>query len=128
MPDDRLYPFDRIPPQSLEGEQAVLGAMLIDRVAIEKAAEILRAEDFYRDAHRVIFEAILALVEKDEPVDLLTVREQLRLQDVLDNVGGPGYLIQLMNAVPAAANVEHYAHIVEEKAILRRLIDASNQI
>jgi replicative DNA helicase len=125
---DRLVPFDRIPPQSLESEQATLGAMLIDRAAIEKAAEILRAEDFYRDAHRVIFEAILALVARDEPVDLLTVQEQLKLQDMLESVGGAPYLIALTEAVPTAANAEHYAKVVEEKAILRRLIDASVQI
>src|SRR5947207_294690 len=85
-------------------EQATLGAMLIDRTAIEKAAEILRPEDFYRDAHRVVFESILGLVERDEPVD------------------------QLTDALPTAANAEYYARIVEEKSILRRLIDASNQI
>jgi replicative DNA helicase len=128
MAIERLAAFDRIPPQSLEGEQAVLGSMLIERAAVEKAAEILRPEDFYRDAHRVIFEAIVALVGRDEPVDLLTVREQLQIQDVLENIGGPTYLLQLTNAVPSAANVEYYSKIVEEKAILRRLIDASNQI
>jgi replicative DNA helicase len=109
-------------------EQATLGSMLIERTAIEKAAEILKPEDFYRDAHRVIFEAILALVQRDEPVDVLTVQEQLKLQEVLEHIGGPGYLVQLMNSVAAAANVEYYATIVEEKAILRRLIDASSQI
>ncbi len=128
MAIDRLVPFDRIPPQSLEMEQATLGAMLIERAAIEKAAEILRPEDFYRDAHRIIFEAILTLVERDEPVDLLTVQEQLRLQEDLEGVGGVPYLFQLTEALPTAANVEHYAKIVEEKAILRRLIDASSQI
>lgn len=128
MAIERLAPFDRIPPQSLEGEQAVLGSMLIERAAVEKAAEILRAEDFYRDAHRVIFEAILALVGRDEPVDLLTVKSQLELQEVLENVGGATYLLQLTNAVPSAANVEYYSKLVEERAILRRLIDASNQI
>ena len=128
MAIDRLLPYDRIPPQSLEMEQAVLGAMLIERAAIEKAAEVLRPDDFYRDAHRVIFEAILDLVERDEPIDLLTVQEQLRLQEALENVGGAPYLMQLTDAVPTAANAEYYAKIVEEKAILRRLIDASNQI
>jgi len=109
-------------------EQAVLGSMLIERAAIEKAAEILRPDDFYRDAHRVIFESILALVERDEPVDLLTVQEQLRARDVLENVGGAPYLMQLTDAVPTAANVEYYAKVVEEKAILRRLIAASSEI
>src|ERR1051325_1554497 len=128
MAIDRLVPFDRIPPQSLEMEQATLGAMLIERAAIEKAAEILRPDDFYRDAHRMIFEAILTLVGKDEPVDLLTVQEQLRLQDQLESIGGAPYLFQLTDAVPTAANAEYYARIVEEKAILRRLIEASGQI
>jgi replicative DNA helicase len=128
MAIDRLVPFDKIPPQDLSMEQAVLGAMLIERAAIEKAAQILRPEDFYRDAHRVVFEAILTLVERDEPVDLLTVQAQLREQNQLDNVGGGPYLVQLMDSVPAAANAEYYATKVEEKAILRRLIDASAQI
>jgi replicative DNA helicase len=128
MAVERQFPFDRIPPQSLEMEQATLGSMLIERTAIEKAAEILKSDDFYRDAHKVIFEAILALVERDEPVDLLTLQEQLKLQEVLENVGGTPYLVQLMNSVAAAANVEYYAKIVEEKAILRRLIDAASQI
>src|SRR5207249_3981755 len=92
------------------------------------AAEILRPEDFYRDAHRTIFETIVTLVERDEPVDLLTVREQLRLQEVLENIGGAPYLHQLTDAVATAANVEYYAKIVEEKAILRRLIEASGEI
>src|SRR5204863_2552195 len=105
-----------------------LGSMLIERAAIEKAAEILQPADFYRDAHRVIFEAILSLTEQDEPVDFLTVQERLRQQDMLENVGGVPYLVQLTDAVPTAANVEYYARIVEEKAILRRLIDASGQI
>src|SRR5258708_27919717 len=128
MAIDRLVPFDRIPPQSLEMEQATLGAMLIERTAIEKSGEILRPEDFYRDAHRMIFEAILTLINKDEPVDLLTVQEQLRLQDQLESIGGAPYLFQLTDAIPTAANAEYYAHIVEEKAILRRLIETSGQL
>ena len=102
-------PEDRLPPQSVEMEQATLGAMLIDRGAIEKAAEILRPNDFYRDAHRVIFEAILSLTHRDEPVDLLTVKEQLQTQEKLDVIGGAVYLLQLTDAVSAVANVEHYA-------------------
>src|ERR1051326_3350228 len=109
-------------------EQATLGAMLLDRTAIEKAAEILRAEDFYRPAHRTIFEAILSLVARDEAVDLLTLAEQLKLQGRLEDIGGSPYLYQLTDALATAANAEHYARVVEEKSILRRLIDASNQI
>src|ERR1051326_1902346 len=125
---DHAVAFDRIPPQSLEMEQATLGSMLLDRTAIERAAEILRPEDFYREAHRIIFEAVLTLGARDEPVDLLTVQEQLRLQSVLESVGGVAYLMNLQNSVVTPSNVEYYAKTVEEKAILRRLIDASVQI
>lgn len=120
--------FDRVPPQDLEAEQAVLGSMLIERPAIEKAAEILKPEDFYREAHRVIFEAMLALAERDEPVDLITLPDELKIRNVFENVGGFGYLQNLMEAPSTAANIEHYARIVEEKAILRRLLDAGIQI
>ena len=119
---------DRIPPQSLEMEQAVLGAMLIDRVAVEQAADILRAQDFYRAEHAVIFDTILSLAHRDQPIDVLTVQEQLRTQNQLEAVGGSPYLVHLTDTVPAAANAEFYARVVEEKAILRRLLDVSGQI
>jgi replicative DNA helicase len=102
--------------------------MLIERPAVEKAAEILKPDDFYRDAHRYIFEAMLALAERDEPIDLITLEDELRASDRLDIVGGRLYLINLMEAPATAANIEYYAHIVEEKAILRRLMDAGTQI
>jgi replicative DNA helicase len=126
---DRLPTFgDRIPPQNLEAEQAVLGSMLIERPAVEKAAEILKPEDFYRDAHRYIFEAMLALAERDEPVDLITLPDELKSRGQFDTVGGFIYLQNLMEAPSTAANVEYYARLVEEKAILRRLMDAGTQI
>jgi replicative DNA helicase len=125
---DRLGSFDRVPPQNLEAEQAVLGSMLIERAAIEKAAEILKPEDFYRDAHRYIFESMLTLAERDEPVDLITLEDELKTRDYLDNVGGRVYLINLMEAPATAANVDYYARLVEEKSILRRLMDAGTQI
>jgi len=125
---DRLVPYDRIPPQNLEAEQAVLGSMLLERAAIEKAAEILKPEDFYRDAHRFIFEAMLALAERDEPVDPITLPDELQSKGHLENVGGLPYLLNLMEAPATAANVEYYAKLVEEKAILRRLLDAGTQI
>lgn len=109
-------------------EQAALGAMLIERTAIDRVRAVLDPTDFYRDAHRVIYEAILALSEHDEPVDVLTLQEQLKRQDVLDAVGGTPYLVQLMEAVASPANAGYYAGRVEETAILRRLIDASSQI
>ena len=120
--------FDRIPPHNLDAEQAVLGSMLIERAAVERAAEILKPEDFYRDAHRFIFEAMLMLAERDEPVDLITLSDELKARDYFDLVGGLLYLQNLMEAPATAANIEYYARLVEEKAILRRLLDAGTQI
>ena len=121
--------LERIPPQNIEAEQALLGAMLLgDRAAIEKATEMVSREDFYRDAHGHIFEAMVALTEKDEPVDLITLKEELTRRSLLDHLGGVSYLMALADALPSAANVAYYAKIVQEKAILRRLIEASSQI
>ena len=117
-----------VPPQNIEAEQSTLGAMLLERAAIEKAAEILEKEDFYRDSHQVLFEAITALAQRDEPVDLITVQEELKNRDKLEAVGGLAYLTALFDTVPTAANIEYYAKIVEEKAILRRLIEAALEI
>lgn len=117
-----------VPPQNIEAEQSTLGAMLLDRAAIEKAAEILDRDDFYRDAHQELFEAITALAQRDEPVDLITVQEELRNRDKLESVGGLPYLTALFDTVPTASNVEFYAKIVQDKATLRRLIEASLEI
>lgn len=118
----------RIPPQNLEAEQSVLGSMLLDKEAIPAVTEILKSEDFYREDHREIFEAVLDLFAKAEPVDLITVSEQLKLRGNLDNVGGLEYLTNIATSVPTTANVRHYAKIVEEKSILRSLIRVSNEI
>jgi len=120
--------LDRVPPQNLEAEQSTLGSMMIDRSALEKALDILHPEDFYREAHQVIFEALMSLAERDEAVDIITMQEELRGSGKLDAIGGIEYVMTLIDMVPTASNVEYYAHIVEEKAILRRLIDASMQI
>jgi replicative DNA helicase len=120
--------LERVPPQNVEAEQSVLGAMLLDRDAIARAIDIVSATDFYRDAHRVIFEAILRLFDRTEPVDLITVTEELRRASQLEAVGGVTYLATLANGVPTAANVEHYARIVSEKSLLRRLISAATAI
>ncbi|MFA6431878.1 MAG: replicative DNA helicase [Candidatus Margulisiibacteriota bacterium] len=119
---------EKIPPQNLQAEQSVLGSMLIDKNAVVRTIDILNPESFYRDAHRYIFEAILALFERAEPVDLVTVSEFLRKNGKLDAVGGTIYITDLINSVPTSANVEHYARIVEEKSILRRLIDTGTKI
>ncbi len=118
----------RIPPQSLEAEQSVLGSMLLDKEVIPVVLESLKSADFYRDDHKEIFEAVLDLFEKAEPVDIITVSEQLRIRGTLDNVGGLEYLTNIASAVPTTANVKHYARIVEEKSILRKLIKASSDI
>src|SRR4051812_38717206 len=90
--------FDRIPPQNMEAEQAVLGSMLIERAALEKAAEILKPEDFYRDVHRHIFEAMLALAARDEPADLITLQDELTSRGQFEAAGGFLYLQNLMDA------------------------------
>ncbi len=119
---------ERIPPQNIEAEQSVLGAMLIDKEAIAGVTEILSDGDFYREAHRVIFRAMLELYNKNEAVDLITVTEILKRDNKLDDVGGLAYVTSLANAVPTAANVKYHARIVEDKSILRQLVRASTEI
>ena len=119
---------ERIPPQNIEAERSTLGSMLLEREAVFKAQEILRAEDFYREAHRIIWNTVTALVDRGEPVDLVTVTEYLRSRGLLEQIGGTGYLTGLVNSVPTAANVEYYARIVEEKSILRSVIAAATEI
>ncbi|MGE5552040.1 MAG: replicative DNA helicase [Bacteroidota bacterium] len=120
--------MDRVPPQNIEAERSTLGSMLLEREAIFKAQEILTADDFYREAHRIIWNAVTALADRAEPVDLITVTDYLRSRDQLELVGGVGYLTSLANSVPTAANVEYYARIVEEKSILRSVITQSTEI
>jgi replicative DNA helicase len=122
------YAVERIAPHSLDAEQSVLGSMLLDRYAIAKAAQGLRPEDFYRDAHRAIYIAILELFERGEPADLITVTDRLQQMGKLEAVGGATYLASLPNAVPTALNAEHYAAIVVEKATLWALIAAGGAI
>jgi len=124
----RFSLIDRIPPQNLEAEQAVLGGMLIEREAISKVAEFLRGEDFYREAHRLIFSAMLDLFNRNEAVDLVTVTEHLRKADKLENAGGIAYITSLANSVPTAANILYHGRIVEEKALLRQLINTATNI
>lgn len=121
--------FGRVPPHNLEAEMAVLGSMMLgDRGAVERATEILGREDFYREAHTHIFDAMVSLSERDEPVDTITLRNELQKRGILDQVGGIAYLLQLGEIEFTTANVGYYARIVQEKAILRRLIDASSNI
>lgn len=118
----------KIPPQQIEAEQSLLGGILIDNDGLPQALEVLRGDEFYRDAHRIIFSAIQDLFERNEPVDLVTIAALLAEQNRLEAVGGATYLASLANTVPSAANVSSYARIVNEKALLRRLIQAANEI
>jgi replicative DNA helicase len=120
--------LDRVPPQNVEAEQSVLGAMLIEREAISRVAEFLQKEDFYREAHRLIYDAIIQLYNKNEAVDLITITEQLKKEDKLEAVGGISYISSLANSIPTAANVIYHARIIEEKALLRQLINAATHI
>jgi replicative DNA helicase len=118
----------RVPPQSLEAEQSVLGSILLDNEAAYQVAEILQEKDFYRENHRQIFSAILSLLDRDEPADLITLTNELKQKGDLAQVGGVTYLAQIVEAVPTAANIEYYAKIVKDKAILREVIHASTEI
>lgn len=119
---------DRTPPQNIEAEQAVLGAIFLADEALVTASERLMPEDFYRAAHQRVYQVMLDLAEKGEPVDLVTVTSDLQDRKWLDDIGGVAYLSDLANAVPTAANVEYYSKIVEEKSILRRLIKVATTI
>jgi len=118
----------RIPPHSIEAEQAVLGCMLLDSEVIPAVTELIKSSDFYRDDHREICEAIIDIVEKAGPVDIITVSEQLQHRGTLEAVGGLDYLASITSAVPTTANARHYAKIVEEKSLLRKLIKATSEI
>ena len=119
---------DRIPPRSEEAEQATLGAMLLEREAIARVVNMVRATDFYTDTHRNIFNAVTDLFNEGQPVDVVTLAERLRVRDLLEQVGGQAYLARLLDAVPTAASAERYAGIVRDKAILREVIGAGNRI
>jgi replicative DNA helicase len=120
--------IDRLPPQSLEAEQSVLGAILIDRDAVIEVAEFLRPADFYRQANGRIYAAALELFERREPIDIVTVAEALERKDELEAIGGRAYLSSLSNETPTAVHVAQYARIVERKAVLRNLIGAAGRI
>src|SRR5512136_827826 len=118
----------KLPPQNVEAEQSVLGGILIENDAINKVMEILTPEDFYRDAHRKIYNAMINLSSRDEPADLITLTNELRKINQLDSAGGASYITSLIDSVPTAANIEYYAKIVKEKSILRQLIQTATEI
>jgi len=118
----------KVPPQNLEAEQSVLGGILLENGALNPVLEIMAGSDFYSDAHRKIFTGILELSDRSQPVDLITLSNHLRDKKQLDAVGGAVYLSQLVDNVPSAANISHYARIVKEKSVLRNLIGTATEI
>lgn len=120
--------IDKIPPQNVDAEMAVLGSMLLDHETIPQAIETLSADCFYKDSHKKIYAAIIALFDENKGVDLVTVMEELKRTSSLDAAGGPAYVSSLASGVPTAANFVHYAKIIKEKMLLRKLISTSTQI
>lgn len=118
----------KVPPQNLDAEQSVLGGIMLDNQALNNALEILDADDFYSEAHRKIFSAIIELYNKSEPCDIITLSNILKNRTQLDQAGGISYLSALSDSVPSAANISHYAKIVKEKSILRKLIGTATEI
>jgi replicative DNA helicase len=118
----------KIPPHQIEAEQSLLGGILIDNEGLPAALEILKGDEFYRDNHRAIYRAVQSLFERNEPVDLITVADFLTENNQLEAIGGATYLASLVEMVPSATNVQAYARIINEKALLRRLIQAAHEI
>ncbi|MBF0493697.1 MAG: replicative DNA helicase [Candidatus Omnitrophica bacterium] len=120
--------IEKLPPQNAEAEIAVLGAMLLDKDAIARAIEILNEDCFYSDANRNIFRTVINLYDQNQGVDMVTITESLKKNNLLERVGGSSYIAEIANSIPTAANIEHYARIVREKHVLRSLIGAATKI
>ncbi|MCL4845602.1 MAG: replicative DNA helicase [Acidobacteria bacterium] len=121
-------PSERALPHNLEAERSVLGAILVRNEVLNHAAELIDVDDFFREAHRRIFDAMIALSERGHAIDLVTLKDELARRGALDDVGGPAYVAALGDGVPRATNVEHYARIIKEKSTLRRLIFSTSRI
>ena len=128
MPDTAVLAAERTLPHNLEAERSVLGAILVHNDAFNLAAQVIDSNDFYRDAHRRIFDKMVMLNERSHAIDFVTLKEELARAGEIDEVGGPAYVASLADGVPRATNVEYYARIVKEKATLRNLIFAANKI
>ncbi|MCE9585163.1 replicative DNA helicase [Candidatus Nomurabacteria bacterium] len=116
----------RIPPQSLDSEKAVLGSIMLRKDALHEIEDVINADSFYAEKHKIIFQAMMDLNNKNEPIDMLSLSTKLSEQKLLDNIGGNQYLAEIVNVVPSSTNVRHYADIVQKKFILRSLIDAAD--
>lgn len=130
MPEEKIInkTIERVPPQNIEAEQSVLGSLLIDKETIIRVGDIITPDDFYKESHKIIYETMVELFERHEPIDLLTLTARLEDKKELEKIGGRSYLASLTNIVPTAANVVHYAHVVQKKATLHRLIRAATEI
>ncbi len=132
MPKEKSTKFNlgeaRIPPQNIEAEMSVLGSLMLDKDAIIKIADLVHPDDFYKDANRLIYETMLELFEDREPIDVLSLSNKLEEKKKLEEVGGSGYLTDLVNSVPTASNVVHYAKVVQKKSLLRKLISTASDI
>jgi len=118
----------RVPPQNIEAERSVLGALMLDKDAIIKVANLIRNGDFYKDDHNMIYEAMVELYEQREPIDLLSLSNRLEEKGQLEKVGGSSYLTSLVNSVPSSSNITHYAKVVQKKSTLRKLIITASEI
>ncbi|HPN96523.1 MAG TPA: replicative DNA helicase [Candidatus Moranbacteria bacterium] len=118
----------RVPPQNIEAERSVLGALMLDKDAIIKVANLIRIGDFYKDDHNLIYEAMVELYEQREPIDVLSLSNRLEEKGQLDKVGGSSYLASLVSSVPSSANIAHYAKVVQKKSTLRKLINTASEI
>src|SRR3989344_1419634 len=118
----------RIPPQSLESEQAVLGSVMLRKGAMHEVEDMISPESFYAEKHKKIFQAMLALSLKNEPIDLLSLSTKLAEQKSLEQIGGNQYLAEIVNVVPSSANIKHYADIVQKKYVLRSLIEPGDYV
>jgi replicative DNA helicase len=120
--------LDKLPPQNIEAEQSILGAILIDNDALPKTLEILDTEDFYKLSHKKIFSSMTDLFDKNEPIDLITLTDHLRKKEELEQVGGLSYLSTLVNITPTAANIRYHARIVRAKGLMRGLLRSAHDI
>ena len=128
VPSGARVPDARVPPHELDAERAVIGAMLVSEAAVAVISETLEAEDFYSETHRVLFGAMMRLAARGEPIDQLTLSDELRSVGEFDRIGGRQYVFRLVESVPTAANASRYAEIVRSKALLRAVIDAGSRI
>ncbi len=118
----------KLPPQNIEAEKSVLGALMLDKDAVIKVANLVRLGDFYKDDHNLIYEAMMELYEKREPIDVLSLSNHLEEKKQLEKIGGSSYLTDLVNSVPSSSNIVHYAKVVQKKSTLRKLIVMASEI